>query len=55
MAHGLLSSIKGLGNVRSNDSGAAEKQAQILTRKSEVSGVVVHRPRPVWAPSSLAV
>lgn len=37
MANSLLSAIKGLGVAGSNQPGAAEKHAQILTRRSEVS------------------
>lgn len=54
MAHSLLSAIKSLGTVRSTDAGAAEKQAQILSRRSEVSGVPAYRTRPVWTPSHRA-
>ena len=44
MANSLLSAIKGLGVAGTNQPGAAEKQAQILTRRSEVKGHTVSFP-----------
>lgn len=44
MANSLLSAIKGLGVTGSNQPGAAEKQAQTLTRRSEVSGDAMRLP-----------